>query len=77
MKARLPCFFVVRVYGYNESKAGVISIRGFTFGRGPRTQPAEVYHSSLRAEHTRGLRISDTGRYGMARLCSLRWTMNC
>jgi hypothetical protein len=62
MKARLPCFFGIRVYSYNESKAGAISIRGFAFGRGPRTQPAEVCHFSLRAEHTREVRITESGQ---------------
>lgn len=59
---RLPCYFVVRVYGHNESKAGAISIRGFAFGRGPREQASEVCHFSLRGENAQGLRISEAGQ---------------
>lgn len=62
VKIRLPCYFVVRVYGHNESKAGAISIRGFAFGRGPRAPANEICHFSLRGENSQGLRISEAGQ---------------
>jgi hypothetical protein len=49
MKARLPCFFVVRVYGCNESKAGVIRL-GEVLARSQPKFTALVFALNTRAD---------------------------